>query len=82
MPTKRLPFNEPGRFTTIDQCEGCGQCLRFAPANMAFDPSKNFCYVLRQPTTSAEIASFQRAMKLCPMCAMKDTNDRLQEVME
>ena len=82
MVSKPLSFNAPGRFATLEKCEGCGQCQRLAPDNVSFDPSDVYCYVYRQPETEAEVASIERAMKLCPACAMKDSGGRVQKGME
>ncbi len=82
MQTTLLPLNEPGRFYTLDTCEGCGQCQRFAPLNVKFDPSEMFCYVYRQPATEQEIIAIQRALVRCPVRAMNDTHDCVKKGME
>ena len=77
-----LPLNVPGRFVTLEHCEGCGQCRRFAPDNVTFDPSDVFCYVYRQPGTATELVSLQRAIGLCPVGAMTDMQDARQKGMD
>jgi ferredoxin len=79
MSSKVLSFNEPGRFFTLDNCDGCGQCQRFAPDNVTFDPSDVFCYVYRQPSTDKEVASIRKAKDLCPVCAMVERDRPSQE---
>ena len=82
MYAKPLTFNAPGRFQTLEVCEGCGQCQRFAPDNVTFDASDVFCYVYRQPATEKEIVSIQRALVRCPAHALLDTRDSVQKGME
>lgn len=80
MSSTRLPFNVPGRFFTLERCEGCGQCIRFAPDQMTFDRSEVFCYVYRQPVTPADFAGIQKAMDWCPANAVQDSGaDSVQE---
>jgi ferredoxin len=81
MKSKVLSFNEPGRFFTLEHCDGCGQCQRFAPDNVTFDPSDVFCYVYRQPSSEKEMASIRKAKELCPVCAMSEQNVGSQEGM-
>lgn len=82
MHKKLLPLNEPGRFYTLENCEGCGQCQRFAPQNVKFDPSDMYCYVYRQPATEHEIIAIQRALVRCPVRAMNDTHDCVKKGMD
>jgi ferredoxin len=79
MSSTRLSFNVPGRFFTLERCEGCGQCIRFAPDHMTFDQSEVFCYVYRQPATQVELASLRKAKDLCPSNAMQELTDSIQE---
>ncbi|HLP15074.1 MAG TPA: ferredoxin [Bacteroidota bacterium] len=79
MSSARLSFNIPGSFYTLDRCEGCGQCIRFAPNHVAFDQSEVFCYVYRQPATQAEIACIRKAVELCPANALHEGNDSSHE---
>lgn len=78
----QLPLNEPGRFYTLDTCEGCGQCQRFAPQNVKFDPSDVFCYVYRQPATEQEVVAIQRALVRCPVYAMHDAHESVKKGMD
>ncbi|MGE5314393.1 MAG: ferredoxin [Acidobacteriota bacterium] len=78
MSNTRLSFNVPGPFYTGERCEGCGQCIRFAPDHLTFDQSEVFCYVYRQPVTHAEVASVRQAMELCPSSAMREMTDGMQ----
>ena len=70
MPATLLTLSAPGRFAIGEDCEGCGQCLRFAPGLVAFDAAGRFALVVRQPGTEAERRAMEQARRFCPTRAL------------
>ncbi|MGE5315877.1 MAG: ferredoxin [Acidobacteriota bacterium] len=72
-----LRFNEPGRFHTTIQCDGCGQCIHVAGDMITFDESEVFCYLYRQPQTPEEEERLKKIALDCPVRALRDKADEL-----
>ena len=72
---KPLTENAPGRFYTLDSCNGCGLCLSYAIHNFTFDDSGLFYFVYRQPEDEDELNDVMKAISLCPMDAIKDKDN-------
>lgn len=72
-----LRFNEPGRFHTTIQCDGCGQCINVASDMITFDGSEVFCYLYRQPETPEEVERLKQVALDCPVRALRDKADEL-----
>lgn len=66
----------PGRFV-VDPvvCLAHACCVHVAPASFAMH-ANGYAFVVRQPTTDAELAAMRRAIDGCPVWAILDTRDR------
>jgi len=70
-PTK-LPNNTPGKYYTVDECDGCAYCASVAPENFDFDKPSNTYYIVKQPSSPAEQELVNEAMEDCPIDAIRN----------
>ncbi len=70
---KPLVENVTGRFCVLDSCNGCGLCMSYAIHSFTFDDSACFYYVYRQPEENEEVDDVMRAISVCPMDAIQDS---------
>lgn len=70
---KPLVENVPGRFCVLDSCNGCGLCMSYAIHSFTFDDSACFYYIYRQPEGNEEADDVLRAISVCPMDAIQDS---------
>ncbi|NCO56592.1 MAG: ferredoxin [Nitrospirae bacterium CG18_big_fil_WC_8_21_14_2_50_70_55] len=72
---ERHSQNVTGRFYVDSECIDCDSCREIAPAFFGRDDAGEHSYVLKQPTTSAEIALCGEAMAECPAEAIGDDGE-------
>ena len=77
--TDKLPGQAPGRFYVDANCIDCDVCRCTAPNNFEANEDEGYSYVVKQPENDEEEAQCQEAMESCPVEAIGDDGDELQE---
>lgn len=62
----RSPGNVPGAYYVDDTCIDCDLCRSTAPALFGRNEEAGMSFVLRQPSTPAELELAKEALALCP----------------
>lgn len=62
----KTPENVPGSWYVDDTCIDCDLCRSTAPEVFRRQDDGGYTYVFRQPVTSEEIESAERARQDCP----------------
>ncbi len=75
----RWPQNAPGRFYVDEQCIDCDVCRDIAPALFRRDDRDAHSFVARQPATADERRVAEEARDECPVGAIGDDGDALEE---
>ena len=75
--SRRLVFNQPGKYFVDAGCICCGICTRIAPAIFKVNLIEEVGFVGKQPETKAEIEALLRAVIACPVDAIgEDRKER------
>lgn len=72
---QRLRANAYGKYYVTDECNGCGICASYAPAN--FESSFDGAYygLIRQPVDESEEEAVRDAMEACPLRCIRDDGE-------
>ena len=68
--SKKWSDNVPGEFFVDDQCIDCDACRTEAPDNFTRNDEFGYSYVMKQPTTPAELECCIAACEACPVEAI------------
>jgi ferredoxin len=69
---ERLRTNAWGRYYVSSDCDGCGVCALYAPANFAGTLDRSHFAVLHQPLGYEEEKAVQAALRGCPLRCIHD----------
>lgn len=64
--TDKNPLNVSGNYYNDLSCIDCDLCREIAPEIFKRDADEGLTYVWRQPTSLAEIAAAEEALRSCP----------------
>lgn len=78
-PTDKLPGQAPGRYFVDGNCIDCDVCRCTAPNNFEANEDEGYSFVVKQPENDEEEAQCQEAMESCPVEAIGDDGDELQQ---
>jgi ferredoxin len=78
-PTNKLPEQAPGRYYVDGNCIDCDVCRCTAPNNFEANEDEGYSYVVKQPENDEEEAECKEAMESCPVEAIGDDGDELQQ---
>jgi len=71
----RLRRNDWGRFYVTDECNACGICALYAPANFERSVDGSYYYLIQQPYDDWEEQAILDAMEACQMRCIRDDGD-------
>lgn len=74
--SSKWSLNADGQFYVDDQCIACDACVMEAPNFFAMNDDDGHAYVVKQPTTPAELAECQDALEACPVEAIGSDGDK------
>ncbi|YCM42352.1 ferredoxin [Verrucomicrobiaceae bacterium 227] len=63
---EKNPLNAPGKFYNDLSCIDCDLCREIAPEIFHRDDDEGLTFVVKQPTSPAEIALAFKALEACP----------------
>jgi ferredoxin len=78
-PTDKLPGQAPGKYYVDGNCIDCDVCRCTAPNNFEANEDEGYSFVVKQPENDEEEAQCQEAMESCPVEAIGDDGDELQQ---
>jgi len=72
---ERLRANAWGRYYVTAECDACGLCAAYAPANFASTFDRSYYAILHQPEGPQEEKAVRTAMMVCPCRCIHDDGD-------
>lgn len=64
--------NAAGKFYVDDQCIACDACCVEAPDFFTMNDDDGHAYVMKQPSSEAELEECDNALAACPVAAIGD----------